>query len=393
MSSILVIGIIMLAGAAGGAAASAFGMSSAAGYVFAGLLVGQVWPGALAAVTPGGMALVADLGLALIAFVVGGELELSRLKVLPRGALAIALGQAIACVILVCGVTVLLGHSLEVGLVLGAIAAATSPASTILVTRRLRAGGPLTNALLSVVAINDAVCLLLFGVVIAVARALPDWAMSQSIAGMAGIVLWEVFGSILVGAVVGIAMAFFIRQVKGDDLVVVLAGAVILTAGLSDRMHTSPLIACVFFGLVAANLVLGSRRLFAAIDRFSAPLYVLVLSLAGVAFDGGTALTGTALLAGYMLARTAGKAVGSGLAATIVRAEHRVGSTIGFALLPQAGLAAGLVAAAGAALPEHSAMIASVAVPGVLAFEIIGLRAVHACLARSGEIRSDTRTS
>jgi Kef-type K+ transport system membrane component KefB len=393
MSSILAIGIVMLAGAAGGASAAAFGMSSVAGYVFAGLLVGQIWPGALAAVTPAGMATVAYLGLALIAFVVGGELEVSRLRVLPKGALAIALGQAVACVVLVTGVTVALGYGLELGMVLGAVAAATSPASTIMVTRRLRAGGPLTNALLSVVAINDAVCLLLFGVVISVARALPDWTISRSVAGMAGIVLWEVFGSILVGAVVGMAMAFFIRQVKGDDLVVVLAGAVILTAGLSDRMHTSPLIACVFFGLVAANLVVGSRRLFAAIDRFSAPMYILVLSLSGVAFDLRTLLSGLALLVGYILARTAGKVVGSGLAATLVRAEHRVGSTIGLSLLPQAGLAAGLVVAAGAALPEQSAMIASIVVPGVLAFEAIGLRAMRACLAKAGEARGGVRIS
>lgn len=391
MSSILAIGIIMLASAASGVVSAAFGMSSAAGYILAGLVVGQVWPGALAAITPGGMALVADIALGLIAFVVGGELEASRLRVLPKGALAIALGQAVACLGLVCGVTVLAGYAVEVGLVLGAVAAATSPASTILVTRRLRAGGPLTNALLSVVAINDAVCLLLFGIIIAIARALPDWAMSQSAVGMVGIVLWEVFGSVLVGAVVGIALAFFVRQVKGDDLVVVLVGAVLLAAGLADRMHTSPLIASVFFGLVAANLVVGSRRLFAAIDRFSAPLYILVLSLAGVAFNVRTLLSGSLLLAGYLLARTLGKVVGSGVAAAAVRAERHVGRLIGLSLLPQAGLAAGLVVAAGAALPGHSGVIASVAIPGMLVFEAIGLRAVEGCLARAGEARGTVR--
>ncbi|MGB4336970.1 MAG: cation:proton antiporter [Bacillota bacterium] len=394
MISVLAVGLVMLASAVVGGVVAALGFSSAAGYILAGMAVGQLLPGLREAVTPAGMALAADIGLGLIAFVVGGELEASRLRGFPRGAMGMAFGQALACVILISAVTVALGFRIELGLALGAIAATTSPASTVLVTRRLRAGGQLTNALLSVVAINDALCLLLFSVVLAVARALAQWAVSQSLLGMAGIVLWEVFGSLLVGSVAGIALAYFIRQVRGgDELTVVLVGAVLLASGLSDRMHTSPVIACLVFGAVVTNLVMGSRRLFAAIDRFSAPLYVLVLALAGVTVQTGQVLGAGVLLAAYVAMRVVGKVSGAGLAGRFVQAEASVRRFLGLCLTPHAGLATGLVLAASGALPEQAGLMAAVVVPGVLAFEAVGLRIVETCLTKAGEAQGDTRSS
>ena len=158
--------------------------------------------------------------------------------------------------------------------------------------------------------------------------------MSQSLLGMAGIVLWEIFGSLLVGSVAGSPLRL-IRQVRGgDELTVVLVGAVLLASGLSDRMHTSPVIACLVFGAVVTNLVMGSRRLFAAIDRFSAPLYVLVLARAGVTVQTGQVLGAGVLLAAYVAMRVVGKVSGAGLAGRFVQAEASVRRFLGCASRP-----------------------------------------------------------
>lgn len=389
MSSILAIGLIMLAGVASGRAAVNFGVSSAVGYLFAGLAVGQVLPGVMSALTPLGMGLASDIGLALIAFVVGGELESERVRTLPRGVMRIAIIQAVTCVVLVTGVTVLLGRPLELGLVLGSIAAATAPASTIMIVRRTGARGPLTSTLLSVVAIDDVVCIVIYAIAAAGARAIPDWTISQSAAGVVGVFLWELLGAILVGAVIGIALGYFVRCARGgDELVVITVGAILLTAGIAGRMHASPLVSCLVLGATISNLVVGSRKLFASVDSFSPPIYVLVFSLAGVSFSFGELRSGVILFAAYAIMRAAGKIVGAGFAAALSGADSSVSRFIGMSLLPQAGLAAGLVVAAGVALPDYRALLTSIVLPGVFLFELVGLRLVERCLVQAGEAKA-----
>ncbi|MCR4427143.1 MAG: cation:proton antiporter, partial [Firmicutes bacterium] len=159
MNVVLAIGLLLISGVAAGRLAGELKMSSVTGYLVAGLVLGQVWPGIRQPVSGMAIALATDIGLGLIAFVVGGELEAGRLRSLARGVLGMALAQALGAFALVALVSVLLGHSSGVGLVIGAIAAATAPASTIMVVRRHKAEGPLTQALIPVVAIDDAICI------------------------------------------------------------------------------------------------------------------------------------------------------------------------------------------------------------------------------------------
>ncbi|HAI87749.1 MAG TPA: hypothetical protein DCL63_12240, partial [Firmicutes bacterium] len=186
MSSILAVGLIMLSGVALGRAAAGFGVSSVVGYLLAGVTLGHVWPGIADAITPAGAAFASEVGLSLIAFVVGGELEARRVRSLPRGAMGIAFGQAVGCILAVVAASAIAGKPLGFGLALGAIAAATAPSTTIMIIRRHKADGPLTRMLLSVVAMDDAVCILLYAVSVSVARALPVAGAPQSIAGVAG---------------------------------------------------------------------------------------------------------------------------------------------------------------------------------------------------------------
>jgi diaminopimelate dehydrogenase len=328
-----------------------------------------------------------NVGLALIAFVVGGELEVGNLRSLPRGVIGIACIQAIGCMAAVVGVCVWVGQPLSFGLVLGAIAGATAPSTTIMITRKYRTEGPLTRALLSVVAVNDAVCLILYAVSVAVARALPDGIASQSASGVFGVFLWELFGAVVVGVVVGIAMGFFIKYVRGaDELVVVVVSSVLLTAGLSSRMYVSPMISCLVLGATISNMVVGSRRLFSSVDRFSPPIYVMLFCLAGVgcSFD---ALSGSlGLFVAYVVARVLGKVVGAGAASGLAGVGGRIGRYMGLSLLPQAGLAAGLTVAAGVALPGHYRMLASIVIPGMLLFETVGPPLILMSLRATGEM-------
>ena len=231
------------------------------------------------------------MGLSLIAFVVGGELEARRIRSLPRGAVGIASAQAILCMAAVLGATAIAGKPLALGLALGAIAAATAPSTTIMIIRRHKADGPLTRMLLSVVAVDDAVCIMLYAVAVSVARALPVAGASQSVLGVAGVFLWELAGSVMVGVVIGIALGYFVKYARGgDELVVIVVGAVLLASGLGSRMHVSPIISCLVLGATLTNLVTGNRKLFATIDRFSPPVYVLLFALAEWVATSGRSL-------------------------------------------------------------------------------------------------------
>lgn len=394
MSSILAAGLIMLSGVACGRVAASFGASSVVGYLLAGITLGHVWPGIGSAITQAGTAFAAEMGLALIAFVVGGELEARRIRSLPRGAVAIAFAQASLCMVVVLAVTAMAGESPALGLVLGAIAAATAPSTTIMIIRRHKADGPLTRMLLSVVAVDDAVCIVLYAVAVSVARALPVAGSSQSFLGVAGVFLWELVGSVVVGVVIGIALGYFVKYARGgDELVVILVGAVLLAAGLGSRMHVSPIISSLVLGATLTNLVMGSRKLFAAIDRFSPPVYVLLFALAGVGCDFRLLAASVLLFVLYLLARVVGKAAGAFLAALATQTSSAVSRYIGLSLLPQAGLAAGLTVAAGVALPDHRSMLASIVVPGVLLFEAIGPFLLATSLKRAGEVNDGEPTS
>ncbi|MGB4052279.1 MAG: hypothetical protein WBK56_08545, partial [Methanoculleus sp.] len=192
---------------------------------------------------------------------------------------------------------------------------------------------------------------------------------------------------VVVGAVVGIAMGFFIKYVRGaDELVVVVVSSVLLTAGLSSRMYVSPMISCLVLGATISNMVVGSRRLFSSADRFSPPIYVMLFCLAGVgcSFD---ALSGSlGLFVAYVVARVLGKVVGAGAASGLAGVGGRVGRYMGLSLLPQAGLAAGLTVAAGVALPGHYRMLASIVIPGMLLFETVGPPLILMSLRATGEM-------
>ena len=389
MSSILAVGLVMLSGVALGHVAAALGVSSVVGYLLAGITLGHAWPGIGGAITPAGTAFAAEMGLSLIAFVVGGELEARRIRSLPRGAVGIAFAQASLCMAAVLAAAAIAGKPPALGLVLGAIAAATAPSTTIMIIRRQKADGPLTRMLLSVVAVDDAVCIMLYAVAVSVARALPVAGASQSVTGVAGVFLWELVGSVMVGVVVGIALGYFVKYARGgDELVVIVVGAVLLASGLGSRMHVSPIISCLVLGATLTNLVTGSRKLFATIDRFSPPVYVLLFALAGVGCNFRSLADSSMFFGLYLLARVGGKAIGSFMAALAAQTGAAVRLRIGLSLLPQAGLAAGLTVAAGVALPDHRSMLASIVVPGILLFEAVGPSLLATCLKKAGEARN-----
>jgi Kef-type K+ transport system membrane component KefB len=227
---------------------------------------------------------------------------------------------------------------------------------------------------------------MLYAVAVSVARALPIAGAPQSVLGVVGVFLWELAGSVMVGVVVGIALGYFVKYARGgDELVVIVVGAVLLAAGLGSRMHVSPIISCLVLGATLTNLVMGSRKLFATIDRFSPPVYVLLFALAGVGCNFRMLAASISFFALYLVARVGGKVMGSFLAALAAQASSAVRLRIGLSLLPQAGLAAGLTVAAGVALPDHGSMLASMVVPGILLFEAVGPFLLATCLKKAGE--------
>ncbi|MCR4427682.1 MAG: hypothetical protein NUW23_16170, partial [Firmicutes bacterium] len=223
----------------------------------------------------------------------------------------------------------------------------------------------------------------------AIARAIPEVALSGSVVGAVGASLWEVVGSAVVGVVVGIALGYAVKYARGgDELLVIVLGAVLLASGVAGRMHVSPLITCLVVGATVSNLVIGSRKLFATVDRFAPPVYVILFCLAGVGFAFDALFEAGTLFVGYVISRALGKLLGVSISARLLNAGPEVSRYLGVSLLPQAGLAVGLTVAAGAALPEQRSLITSLVVPGVLLFEIVGPLLTASALRRAGEVQA-----
>ena len=391
-----------------------FHLPAVTAYLVAGLLIGPFVLGAFG--VPGlgfntlhqveGMSIVTQTALGFIAFTIGNEFRLSQLKATGKAAIVIGILQAVLTTALVDIVLICLHLafpeilSLPSAIILGAIASATAPAATLMVVRQYKADGPLTKLLMLVVAIDDAVGLLLFSASFGVATALSSGQVS--VLGVVVEPILEIVLSLVLGSVMGWLLnwveQFFHSRSKRLTISIAF---VMLTVGLSMiKFHIGPvhcgfslLLVCMMTGTIFCNICSTSEELMDRIDGWTMPLNVLFFVISGAELDLNVVLNPITLLVGviYIGSRSLGKYYGSVVSCKLTRQAKPITDNLGITLLPQAGVALGMAMTA-SALPGGD-LTRNVILFSVLVYELVGPMLTKRSLLAVGEIKPEGRKS
>ncbi len=386
MTDLLCIAVAMAAGLLLTRIVKLVNLPNVTGFLIAGLLIGPYCIGALSSEAAEGLNIITTVALGFIAFSIGGEFKLSHIKQIGSKAITITLFQALAAVLLVDVTLWLCGFDLPLVLTLGAVATATAPAATLMVVRQYKAKGEVTNTLLPVVAMDDAVGLMVFSVSMAIATSMA----SGEEMGIAATVLkpvLEILISLALGGVIGLAVAIAMRFFKSRaNRLCICIAAVILGVGLAKRFELSDLLLCMAIGGMLVNLRDDASELLDGCDSWTPPLFMLFFVISGAELDLAVLPSVGLLGVLYIAARSAGKYFGSYAGASLVKAAPNIRKYLGITLLPQAGVAIGMAQLAMTALPKYGAQIQAVVLCATLIYELVGPVCTKMALVKSGEI-------
>ena len=383
-------------------------------YLVAGLVLGPFCLGALGVKGIGfqsleqveGLGILTQTALGFIAFSMGSEFRLHQLKNMGSKAIIIGIFQAVITTLLVDGMLVVLHVlfpnvlSLPAALVLGAIASATAPAATLMVVRQYKADGPLTRLLMLVVAIDDAVGLLLFSVSFGIASALESGAVN--VLGVVIEPILEILLSVGLGAIMGLVLDQVEHMFHSRSKRMTLSVAfVLLTVGLSmlkfsiGPVHCgfSLLLVCMMTGTVFCNVCDTSQELMERVERWTVPLNVLFFVISGAELDLKVLVNPVTLLVGivYILSRSCGKYLGAWGSCRFSKCSPAVTKHLGITLLPQAGVALGM--ALTATVLADGDLVRNVVLFSVLVYELVGPALTKRSLLLAGEIKPEGKTS
>ena len=413
-SILLSLSIALLAGLLLSRLAKKVQLPAVTAYLVAGVLIGPFLLGALN--IPGlgiaheqleGFGIIADVALGFIAFSMGNEFRIDALKKIGKQATVIGILQAVFTSIVV-DIALIALHfampdklTLPAAIVLGAVATATAPAATLMVVRQYKAKGPLTDILLPVVALDDAVGLVVFAVSFGIARS-----MSQASVSILSIILeplLEVVLSLALGFVMGLLFTLCERYFHSrSKRMAVSVTFVMLTVGLSCMKFSvggihigfSSLLACMMLGTVFCNICDFSEELMDRADRWTAPILILFFVISGAELDLSVFAEIAVVIIGlaYIASRSLGKYFGAGISARWTKCDANIVKYLGITLLPQAGVALGMAIKATELGPD-GAIVRNITLFAVLIYEIVGPFLTKVALTKAGDIKAEGKTS
>lgn len=395
-----------------------FGLPDITSYLVAGLLIGPYMLGRTGVGFTGEasidrLQIISDVALGFIAFAIGNEFRLADLKKTGRQAAIVAVAQALAATILVDAVLLGLYFAFDLGssigpatcICLGAIATATAPAATMMVVNQYKAKGPLTDILLPIVALDDAVGLIVFAVSFGIAKTIHFGSALNIITVLVNPLI-EVFGSLLVGAVMGWAFSMIEKLFHSNSnrmsvsicfvfLTLAISMVEIEVPGSDVKIGFSYLLVCMMLGTIFCNLSEFSEDIMERVKRWTAPLYVLFFVISGAELNITVFKDGTVVLVGilYILARSAGKYLGARWSAQATKCPSTTCKYLGITLLPQAGVALGMSVTVAAGLENEGAIIRNIVLFAVLIYELVGPVLTKKALTAAGEISAKPEKS
>lgn len=379
--------IIILIGLVGGRVAKKLTLPSVSGYIVAGLILGPSFIDLVSHQDLGSLSFITDIALAAIAFSIGNEFLLSDMKKVGKRTLILTVAEVIgALAVVFIAMFFIFKQPFEFSLVIASMSAATAPAGIVMVIRELRADGPLVKTILPVVALDDALGIMVFGVALSLAKmtsGLEEFTVFKIISAP----LIEIFGSLLLGFLLGVILTYLAKKAKGRDELLKISLAFILAAvGASNFFNLSPLLTAMMMGGTLVNLKQNSKRVFGTLNEFTPPINLLFFTLAGMSLDLKVLASVSLLGVGYIFARASGKIIGAGVGARALGESITMQKYLGLSLLTQGGISIGLSSIVASELPQFSESIITVILFSVLVFEIMGPILAKVAITRAGEV-------
>ena len=412
---LLTLSIALLSGLMLSRLAKLVGLPAVTAYLIAGVLIGPFLLGGIGIGfnstdnSPENYKILCDLALGFIAFAIGNEFRLTQLKRIGRQATVIGIFQALfTCIvvdIILISLSLVLGEDvfpMSAAIILGAVATATAPAATLMVVKQYKAKGPLTDLLLPIVALDDAVGLVVFAISFGVAKSIDTGVVD--IISMVVNPLLEVVLSIVLGAAMGILFTtcekYFHSNSKRMAVSVAFVMATVAISGIkleigSLHIAFSSLLACMMLGTVFCNICDFSEDLMNRADKWTAPLLVLFFVISGAELDLSVFSNGIFVVIGviYIIFRSIGKYFGAGISAKLTNCDAKTTKYLGITLLPQAGVALGMASQALAFGSSTGKLVQSITLFAVLIYEIVGPFLTKIALTKAGDIKPEGRVS
>ncbi|MGN0435456.1 MAG: cation:proton antiporter [Wujia sp.] len=382
------IAIMLLAALIAGKIVKQLHLPNVTGYLVMGLLIGPHCLNILHTDLLNSMKLITEFALGCIAFSIGAEFKISFLRKVGKAPIVIGILEGLGAVAVVDTVLLVLGFDITFALAMGAIASATAAASTLMIVKQYKAQGPVTNTLLPVVALDDAVALMAFGISMAVAKVM----VSHGEAALGKLLIdpvIELFGGLAFGALLGLIMVFAVKLYtgRGNRLAITIL-MICLCVGVSDLVGFSSLLACMMLSMVFVNFSKFSPKIYEPLERITPPIYMMFFIISGASLDI-TIITSVGVVgAVYVIGRVIGKYLGSSLGARLSKAPKEVRKWLGLTLVPQEGVAIGLATSAAASLPEYGNRIQTIVLCGVVIYELVGPVITKTALKKAGEIKN-----
>jgi len=389
---LLALGAMLLFGFVSTRGTKKLGLPFVSGYIVCGIVIGPHLLGLIPPSIVDSMGFVSDIALAFIAFGVGRFFKKDTLRRTGLSVLLITMLEALLAGALVTAAMVGIFHlDWNLALLLGAIATATAPASTMMTIQQYHARGGFVDLLLQVVALDDVVCLMVFTLVSAVVRARAD-----------GVITWsDIALPLLCNAAamgLGALFGFFLSRMlppsrSRDNRLILAVSMLLLLSGACAAVNVSPLLACMVFGAVFINLT-SDKKLFKQINKFTPPVMILFFVVSGMKLNLSV-LTAFGLVGvGYFLVRILGKYFGAFLGCALTRQEKKTRIYLGAALVPQAGVAIGLAYLAERILPaDIGSLLVTIILASSVLYELIGPACAKMALFRSGAIRQGEKNA
>lgn len=356
------------------------------GYLIIGLIAGPYCLKLLSFEVIEQFLIIPEIALGLIAFSIGAEFKLDYLKKVGKSPVVIAFAEGIGAVILVDLILIVTGHDPAFSLVLGAIAAATAPAATLMVVRQYKAKGPVTETLLPVVAIDDAVALIAFGLSVAIAKGINSHGSVSLISSIINPMI-EIVGALVFGAILGVILKYLTDWFtgRGNRLSVSLA-MVLLSIGVSNITGLSALLVCMTMSAVYANISKASDTVFELVERITPPIFMLFFLVSGAKLNLSILPSVGFIGVLYIIFRVVGKYMGTAVGAKLSQAQPVVTKYLGYTLIPQAGVAIGLAGLATKIVPEYGGQIQTIILCATIIYELCGPVITKLALKKAGEI-------
>ena len=390
MDELTSLGLILLLALLAGHLVKVVKIPEVTGYIIAGIALGPSVLGWVSAENLLALEVLSEVALGLILFSIGSVFEFSRFRRIGRQVLYLTLVESVLASLLVTAGIVVLGQPWQVALLLGAVAIATAPASTLMVIRECDSAGPLTENMLGIIAVNNLLCITVYALVAAtieLASGLGGTSLFDAVYRAGYPLVWQLVGSAALGYLVGLMLAGWSSQVtETGEMLILLAGSILLCVGVARLVDLSPLVASLAVGATMVNLAERSRRLFDTLAGTDPPFYAIFFVIAGADLDLTLIPTMGVVGLVYIGGRAVGKFVGAVAGARWLRLEPQVQHFLGFGLMAQAGLAVGLTIAIDQRFETFAPIVSTVVLAAVAVFEMIGPISARFAIVQAGEV-------